>query len=223
MQLKKPPGQIYFSILQKNGIIPNGLQYGDIKNIFAESWLEMSKQVPPDFKDRYASHKNGCNGWWIDLINTFVNKMNTPKKIQKGVYGEIFKQFDDPDIWSIEPTFEKLREFTLKNGIGLGIISNWDLRLRQLLINKNLIGYFEHVIISAEFGYEKPSLKIFEEGNRLTSYAGKEIIYVGDKPELDYYPPLQLGWSVYLKETKPNQNHFQTIKYLSDIIDFCKT
>lgn len=222
LKLYKPPGEIYFEVLNQYGILPNKIEYQDLKKHFSDSWMEISKNVSPEYKDRFSIHKNGNDGWWIDLIDTFLKKIHIDQKIPKVVYDEIFRKFDDPGIWLIEPTFYELLEFAKKNMIGLGIISNWDKRLRPLLVSKGLAEYFDPILVSAEFGYEKPSPKIFEEAIRLTSCKGFEIVYVGDKIDLDYYPPLKLGWDVFLITNKKLDKEIKTIQYLKEIIKFCE-
>lgn len=67
------------------------------------------------------------------------------------------------------------------------------------------------VIVSAEFGYEKPSPKIFEEAMRLVGLSGDCLVYCGDKYELDIKIPKSLGWRSYLKGD---------LKTLSELIQF---
>ena len=110
-------------------------------------------------------------------------------------------------------------DYLKEKQIGLGIISNWDLRLRALLENMNLINYFEHVIISAEFGYEKPSPKIFQEGMRLTKLSPPSHFYVGDKLDYDYYPPESLGWKSFWI-SKENQVGIRKVERLGDLFRF---
>ncbi|MCX7997874.1 MAG: HAD-IA family hydrolase, partial [Leptospiraceae bacterium] len=104
--------------------------------------------------------------------------------------------------------------------IGLGIISNWDLRLRTLLERKNLVQYFHPIIISAEFGYEKPSEKIFLHAQKLIGLEPNQLFYVGDKAELDYYPPKKLGWNAYLLHS-PIEG-IPTISDLSELIPYLR-
>ena len=55
------------------------------------------------------------------------------------------------------------------SGLKLGIISNWDDRLRPLLHRLRLLDYFETTIISHEVGFTKPSRVHFRPGSRKNS------------------------------------------------------
>ncbi len=216
LTLKENPGNIYFRSLEKYNCIRGNLSENQKIALFKDSWKTMSANGSADFRDRYQNHSNGINGWWIELIDTFVEKTHSPKIEDERVYEEIFSYFDSEKNWNVEESFFKLTEFCLQKSIGLGIISNWDLRLRGLLERLNLDSFFNPIIISAEFGFEKPSLKIFEEGMRRTaSLDVEQYSYIGDKAELDYHPPRELGWNSYL--LKSEKSELQTISKLIDI------
>ncbi|ULG84153.1 HAD-IA family hydrolase [Leptospira interrogans] len=80
--------------------------------------------------------------------------------------------------------------------------------------NIRIFEYLNPVIVSAEFGYEKPSPKIFEEAMRLVELSGDCLVYCGDKYELDIKIPKSLGWRSYLKGEKGD------LKTLSELIQF---
>ncbi len=218
LYLNVPPGSIYLDILKKNGYIQDTVEPSLLKNAFSKAWSEMNEKSDTSYRDRYRIHRDGKDGWWKELIHVFLKivngeDLNLPTD---AVYQEIFQKFDDETLWKIEPTFFELLERTEKAGISLGIISNWDLRLRGLLERKNLTKYFSPILISAEFGYEKPSELIFKEAEKLSNCKAEELVYVGDKPELDYYTPHLLGWRAFIirNEAVPN---IPTIRTLSEI------
>ena len=69
--------------------------------------------------------------------------------------------------------------------LSLGIISNWDERLRPLLAKLDLAKYFEVIIISCEVGFPKPSPVIFEQAAKKLGLASEFILHVGDSDEHD--------------------------------------
>ncbi|MEM4270750.1 MAG: HAD-IA family hydrolase [Candidatus Pacearchaeota archaeon] len=223
LHLVKHPYEIYGSVLQRHGLLQEIV--GD-KKFFIEQFhiamKEMSSKPNPELKDRYTIHPGGQDGWWTELIDLFLQKIHSPFiKPSLEVYQEIFAIFENPNLWKVNSGFEDLLSFAKENQIGLGIISNWDLRLRNLLERKNLISYFNPVLISAEFGYEKPSLKIFLHAQELVGLESSQLFYVGDKPELDYYPPKKLGWNAFLIHHSTSGD-IPTIQDLSELISYLK-
>lgn len=214
-----PPGAIYLDVLKKYHLIQSHQEDSDLKKFFSDSWMEMNARPNPEGRDRYHIHPDGQDGWWKELISLFLVKATGSKDItlSEKVYREIFEKFDNESLWNIEPGFFELQKFAAWKKISLGIISNWDYRLRGLLERKQLSSYFSPILISAEFGYEKPADKIFQKAEELSGRSPQELIYVGDKPDLDYHTPLRLGWNPFVIDPSRKVN-LPSISTLSELI-----
>ncbi|MBE7410560.1 MAG: HAD-IA family hydrolase [Leptospiraceae bacterium] len=217
IHIKTNPGKIYYDILKSHNIIQASYDKELLKKYFFDSWKFMNSKAPLNFQCRYTNHKYGNDGFWKELIGYFLSFFEKTELTEK-VYLDIVNTFNDPNSWAIDETFFNLKEFSDKKNIQLGIISNWDIRLRSLLKNMNLLKYFTHIVISSEFGYEKPSEKIFIEGEKLAQVSPKNLIYVGDKPELDYFPPRKLGWNTFLISSN-NDPDLETLRQLGDLME----
>ena len=57
------------------------------------------------------------------------------------------------------PVLKKLRE----DGYKVGMITNWNTKLRGILESHGLDSLFDFMVISTEFGKKKPSLEIYEK------------------------------------------------------------
>lgn len=201
LSLKVPPGKIYLDVLRKHGVISTSTDLENLKQIFSRVWMEMNRKPNPEWKDRYSLHPGGPDGWWIELIDTYINEITGGRgvvSLAEEIYKEIFNQFENPEIWKIESSFSEFLSVVRQRSLGIGIISNWDLRLRKLLQDKGLLQEFSPVLISAEFGYEKPSLKIFQEAMRISGCNPENLVYIGDKVELDYEPPKSMQWNAFI-------------------------
>jgi putative hydrolase of the HAD superfamily len=75
----------------------------------------------------------------------------------------------------------------LKPYFALGLISNFTYApvihagLRKLGFTK----YFNSILVSQDFGWRKPSTKVFHEILKRLKINGDEAVYVGDSPEED--------------------------------------
>ena len=65
-------------------------------------------------------------------------------------------------------------------GVKLGLVSNFDTRLRPLLQAMHLASLFDTIVISAEEGYEKPNPVLFERACVRLGVATPEAVHVGD-------------------------------------------
>lgn len=101
-------------------------------------------------------------------------------------FDELYDRFAAPECWrvfdDVIPALETLNE----RGIELGIVSNWDERLRPLLRLLRLDRYFRVIAISHEIGFTKPSPVIFAEATRKFACPPTAVLHVGDSEEEDY-------------------------------------
>jgi putative hydrolase of the HAD superfamily len=121
---------------------------------------------------------------WAQLVDDIFTGL-TPALPSETFFPELYSTFARRDAWrvfdDVVPTLDQLAS----RGIKLGIISNWDERLRSLLRDLRLRDYFEEVIVSCEVGFCKPSAVIFEHASGKLSLPPQSILHVGDGHDTD--------------------------------------
>jgi HAD superfamily hydrolase (TIGR01549 family) len=91
------------------------------------------------------------------------------------------------EFWNLEEDTLPTLHFLQEQDFRLGLISNAsDVDDVYALLGKfNLTEYFEHIIISADFGMRKPHREIFLEGLRLFQAEPQDCFMVGDRLDMD--------------------------------------
>ena len=79
----------------------------------------------------------------------------------------------------------------------MGVLSNFDSRLRRILRDLGIGEIFEEMILSSEVGAEKPSAFIYEEALRRFGVRAGEALHVGDEPEADWRGAAAAGLKVF--------------------------
>jgi putative hydrolase of the HAD superfamily len=95
-------------------------------------------------------------------------------------FGELYERFTRPAAWRIYDDVAPALAALSGAGMRLGVISNWDERLRPLLDALGLAKHFEVIIVSCEAGCTKPAKEIFALAARSLGLAPGEILHVGD-------------------------------------------
>lgn len=112
-------------------------------------------------------------------------------------------------VWSIYsdvlPAIEALRDC----GACIGVISNWDHTLHEVLSNLGVIDKFDFVIASLEFGYEKPDKRIFAEALKRGNAAANEAVHVGDSYYDDFQGARDAGLSALLLDRESQHDYAQ--------------
>lgn len=125
------------------------------------------------------------NAVWVSEALNHLNLKTTPH--DEKIFMAINMFFEDY-VRSIKPrqNAKKVLE-KLKSRFALEFVSNFTYApvihagLRKLGLTK----YFNSILVSQDFGWRKPSSKVFQEILRRLKVDGDEAAYVGDSPEED--------------------------------------
>lgn len=133
---------------------------------------------------------------WRELVQmTFAEWIARPPAdgMFDAFFHGLYRRFESAAAWRIfEDVFPTLAELK-KLGLKLGVISNWDERLRPLLNNLDLSRQFDVLVLSIETGFAKPAPEIFRRAALLLDAPLETILHVGDNIAEDYYGALSAG------------------------------
>lgn len=108
-------------------------------------------------------------------------------------FDAIYRRFAEASAWrefkDVRPALETLAA----RGLKLGLVSNWDERLRPLLADLGLAKYFRASIISCEAGATKPDRKIFQRAATELGCEPATMVHVGDSVPEDVEGALAAG------------------------------
>ena len=108
----------------------------------------------------------------------------------------------------------------LKNkGIKLGVVSNWDSRLPEILGSMGLAHYFDFILASTVVGSAKPDSFIFEEAIRLSGFASGEACHIGDEIKADFHGARKAGLdAVIIDRDDKHGEEIVTIKSFQELL-----
>lgn len=116
-------------------------------------------------------------------------------EILDDVFESLWETFARGDSWKlVDPRWPDLVKRLRANGIGVVVGSNNDSRLRRVFREMGLIGLFDRIFVSDEFGYEKPDPRFFRYVRNALGANAERILHVGDDPVRDR-GALDDGWS----------------------------
>lgn len=101
------------------------------------------------------------------------------------LFEDLYDWYAHPKAWWIDTEAIEVLGKIARQGVRLGIISNWDRRLRTLYTRFALERMFSVLICSAEHGVEKPDPWIFKIACRTAGVTPRQAIHIGDDPEKD--------------------------------------
>jgi putative hydrolase of the HAD superfamily len=155
---------------------------------------------------------------WHSLVNqTFRGLTQAP--LSDRFFSDLYDRFAQAKTWRIFDDVFPALEFLNSRKLKLGVISNWDDRLRPLLRRLKL-DYFHTVVISCEAGACKPSPTIFHQAAQNLGVQPREILHVGDSPAMDVAGATTAGFQALLlsRDADPGPSQLKSLLELPSLL-----
>ena len=152
---------------------------------------------------------------WFTLVEQ-VFAPHLPAPLAPKLFDALYQRFTQTTAWhvydDVKPTLAALRQ----RGYRLGVVSNWDERLKKLLTDLQLSHYFEAIVLSVDVGAGKPSPKIFAHTLNLLKLPASAVLHIGDSMDEDVIGPQQRGIPALLLNRRRKTSH--SVPVLTDIL-----
>ena len=209
-------GEIYSSVARRYGVIaaPEELQQA-----FIEAFRRKSLGgIPRGGGENRVIHEKG---WWLEIVKeVFAGRM--PADTLLRYFEDVFEIFRGADAWRLFPDTRTSLERLSAGGYRLGIISNFDSRLRDLLDNLGIGSLFEHVALSWCLGAAKPDARIFRGALEAMNVPAERALHVGDSLHEDVAGAEAAGLCAVLMDRRnvhPDWTRSWRIRSLSELCD----
>lgn len=140
--------------------------------------------------------------WWKAIAHETFTIVGLRDKFSNfdDFFLELYIYFTTPKPWEVYPDTVTSLKAWQKQGIELGIISNFDTRIYKLLEILGLKKYFFSITISSTAGASKPDAKIFRTALGKHNCLPEQAWYIGDSIKEDYFGAKSLGIKSFLIE-----------------------
>jgi putative hydrolase of the HAD superfamily len=99
--------------------------------------------------------------------------------------GALYRTFSDPATWKLFADVRPALDALAARGVKLGVVSNFEPWLEEVLALEGVGDRFAAVAISGRLGVAKPDPGIFHSALRQAGVAAAATVHVGDQPVLD--------------------------------------
>src|SRR5438093_5066894 len=125
IHLPKSVGWHYRLIALRHGL---ELHEQDLNAAFRVAWKAMPAR--PALR---CARPDDDKGWWRELVGRVLDDFAVPRGFDQGAYfEELYTHFAEPGVWALFPEVERVLA-QLGGRFRLGVISNFDRRLRTIL------------------------------------------------------------------------------------------
>lgn len=150
----------------------------------SEEWIFAAERTARHFRDANAGGdpKHTDQQYW----NIFYGELLSHFPAHQDALPELVAAARTSANWCIVPPGTRESLLALKRKYRLGVISNSDGGMPDLLRRVGLGDCFETTIDSALVGFQKPHPEIFRAALREVDVLAEESMYVGDVYSIDY-------------------------------------
>ena len=128
----------------------------------------------------YGTTHEEALDFWHRVNHGVLTDMGVPTAQLQPFVADLYATFGRAECWRVNPDLQDLLHACQDQRIAVGIISNWDLRLRALLDELHFTTWADPVLISAEECMEKPDARLFHAAASRLGLPPAAILHIGD-------------------------------------------
>lgn len=169
------------------------------------------RQVYRHHSSRYPNYgiAQGLDGrsWWMGVVrDTFSHcRVQDPALLNKMAHN-LYHNFCNEENWEVFPDSKKTLERCSSLGLKMGVVSNFDSRLKEILRVCGLLSHFSFLITSEESGIAKPSPAIFDQALQKCGVPAASVAHIGDHYVNDYLASRSVGIHGFLLDRYNKHN-----------------
>ncbi|MEK7703224.1 MAG: HAD-IA family hydrolase, partial [Nitrospirota bacterium] len=121
--------------------------------------------------------------WWYDLVRLVF--LDIPFPAFDPFFETLYTFFQqgvgqEDGSWALFPESREVLERLTLLGHPIGLISNFDSRIKSVLESLQIVHFFQTITFSGEAGFAKPSPLIFQHALKKAACLAHDAIHVGD-------------------------------------------
>ncbi|NXW52176.1 HDHD3 protein, partial [Nyctiprogne leucopyga] len=192
LRLRQPVGDSYAAEARAHGV---RVQPDALTRSFRAAYGAQSRRFPNYGRGWGLSSRQ----WWVDVVKeTFRLSGLQDDAVLTLMAEKLYSDFCSAHNWELLPGASETLSRCCQRGFCMGVISNFDQRLENILSQCNLRHHFDFVLTSEDVGFAKPDRRIFEKALHLAGVPPELAAHVGDDYTRDYRAARAVGMHSFL-------------------------
>ena len=154
----------------------------------------------------------GSRTFWSYLYRRFLAELRVA---DESLVGELYETFSHISSWKLYDDALPALSALAERGYRLGLISNFERWLEELLVELEVGDVFDFTVISGVEGTEKPDPAIYKIALERAGVDAGRAVHVGDSPTFDVAPASSLGIATVLVDRVERYPHAEGLKVRS--------
>ncbi|MGH0034848.1 MAG: HAD-IA family hydrolase [Myxococcota bacterium] len=179
---REPVGATYARAARRQGVDLPAWRVDDaFRRVVARAEPMVFPDVPP------AARPERERAWWRGVVrSTFLAVDSTVRfPDAEALFAGLFEHFAGGGAWSLAPGARQALATLRADGLALGVASNFDHRLPDILEELEMAILFDSITIPSTCGFAKPDPAFFRAATSALGTAPGETLHLGNDPERD--------------------------------------
>ncbi len=171
-----------------------------LDHAFTASWSRIGARPAID-----GPRDDDDKDWWRSFVAQVIDQVAPAMgALDRDAFFEAaYSHFAEAGVWELYPEVLDVLQ-ALKPRFQLGVVSNFDGRLRVILEQFGISKFFRNIFLSSELGADKPDPLIYRRALQISGLAPNECLYAGDDPDRDWKPAIAAGLKVFRLDRPKN-------------------
>lgn len=176
-------GEIYLRYAEKYGVQQSPELIAAANKAFKQAFRQAP---PPVFAVETPAKLKQCERlWWFDIVHAVFYRIGMFEGFDD-YFDEVYRAFAGTEHWVLYPDTYATLETLRNKGLEVGVISNFDTRLFEILRGLGIAPLIDTVTLSSLAGAAKPAPQIFHRALEEHVVDPQECVHVGDSVEEDF-------------------------------------
>ncbi len=189
--LRAPVGEIYLERARRHGLETSD---PDLARKLTESFRRgFRSQGPLAFPNLPADRIPALErGWWKRVVTATFGPYHRPLDFE-AFFEDLYNLFRTSEAWRLDPDAARVLETLRNRGKKIGLITNYDSRVLDVLESLGIGRLFDAMAVSTRVGAAKPDPRIFHHACAALSCFPGQAVHIGDDYEEDCQGASQAG------------------------------
>lgn len=147
-----------------------------------------------DFRPNFTAAETKT--FWEQFTDRLFDRIHVrgAEPVSAAAHADAVSQLMGPPSLALYDDVMPTLEWLKSSGLRKGIVSNWQKGLSHFCRELGILDYMDFVVVSAEVGFQKPDVQMFEIASQRLGLPPQNILHIGDNPIQDVAAALSSGF-----------------------------
>lgn len=217
VKVRFPVGEAYATVARRHGA---ALSSELIEAAFRRVFPSMPPLAFPPMPE--AEMLDRERHWWRTLVKRVVAEAGAVDDFDT-FFEELYSIYRGAEAWKPYREAASVLCLLKSNRFKVGLISNFDSRIEEILVALNLSIWFDSVVFSSRAGVAKPHPGIFQRALAELEVQPEQVLHVGDSVPKDYEGARRTGMQALLMDRsgaeRDSSRAVDTISSLEEVLE----